>query len=342
MLFVNKKYESLNSLLNEKLSPEKVDEFSDWLKSDDAEMLDDNDFNTYKTELKSLGNLSKNENIFDNRGIVETARKEFIKVLTKNDALDLLSRCNSVKCNEFINGNDISEVLGISSKLCGELAQIHNTKKAGDGQQKSVNEGDFEVLLKFFLEGGKDASHGDVRCSEGILEIKSSKNARPGKRRTDVDKIIYKLDDLLSNEDVPQGNRYKGKGTITVKDFFEINSDYIRKAGNNAVAEALVNGVCDQYEVTDRSSLISSAKAFLTDLNSANIRDLIGCLQLAAYSTKEKFTHIVFFKGVTSTRYKCLKKEDLLNFNLVSENLTISTLGSGKNDGDGVAKIGLK
>lgn len=352
MLFVNKKYESLDKLLNERLSQNEIDEFSDWLaNSDEADELENGKLDEYKNKLQGASLANKYySDLFDGHGIDKDTAEKFITICAKYVAKtkdvkidDILEKCGKFKFSALKKYGNIFDEFKIDHGLGASLAELKNT--SAKGKKKRSQEGEFEVLLRFFLDGGGSVpdSRGDVKCSEGVIEVKASKDARPGGSYKDSSMIFSKIDEAI-NKNITNRSTAKYNGAEPLKAYFDNHIEDLENLEAATIAEAVVEGVCDLYGISsdeDKNTLKTSAKEYFTAVNYNLLKNLIGLTELAAYTLLSAFDYIIFFKD-TGGKYKYYDKEELFKFGSLASELHITAIGAGKNDGDAVAKIGLK
>src|SRR5574344_1115103 len=212
MLFINKRYESLDKILNladknEELTEAGFTKLKDLIigDKDKAEILNDDDIELYKNAIIDAGlknSLAKYDDYFD---VHELAlyKSDIIRIFLYNkeyNALDMIIKSHDngiISVNDIKNKSNIYELCKGFENSAKEIASLD--KSAGG---KSV--GRFEVLLRFILKNGKTPEIGDVGVGNKVIEVKACSNkdgAHPsfqGQANKEGSTLFSKLDDVFN------------------------------------------------------------------------------------------------------------------------------------------------
>lgn len=330
MLIVNKKYESLDSLL--KTEADEIDEgitdkgftkFKKSLKSSpEAELLSDSEVDNYSKAVTRYAHkqiMNSYDDFFNKHGIAEQKEK-IIDVFLKNDnsekLKEIIEEDGVVSESEFRSGSDLNV---LCDGFKDEAKIIASWAGTADG--KAV--GPYEILLRMILKNGNRPKEGDVGIGSKTIEVKGtnggkkgSSPAHPSFQGMESDKVIFvKIDEAFNSlkpnkksKGLPQLVENPGSVNYTQENnidaFNNLLKEYCDRGGKvESIMSAIVDGVSEQYAPWNKGGkgpLVSVSNEYMKILKSfaikpTELRDLIGRMQVCAYCS-----HYAYFMVINS------------------------------------------
>lgn len=301
------------------LSQKSINKISDYLENDPN--LADADVDEYIKLISQHAKLSMHSNkidyksYFTSHDMSEKAVIPFLNLFSKSDKLDELN--NVIENKTTIS--DINTSGNFYNEFCkGWEKEAQIIAQWNDGalvQRSSAAVGKFEILLKFVLKDIISGCKGDVNLSSGEMEVKAilKKGGHPLGQGYNVKKPQEICSYIDKNLFGTENNTYYF--AVRDKDAFKLfNENLVKsKVDKKDLAKCIVDAVCYQYNINPLSNLYGSAISYLSSLMTNkgvssvyDIINLIGCIQLCIYASKEAFNYF-FIVDVNSGNYVCLK-----------------------------------
>lgn len=279
MLFINNKYESLQSILehtnvvnevevaDEEISNKGFTKLKKAIQSDPkADVLsdDDQEIDNYKNTVIKYGvnkALSKYDNFFTAHNI-ESAKKYILEVFSENNDYDELEQIFKVGYKFTIDqllsksGGNLYD----DADLCGNFKKSAMKIARNEGISGGIATGKCELLLRMMLDGGRAPSSdesGDVKVGNDSLEVKATSKtsfAHPSVPKTQKEEAVYTI---IDEEFTAKGVKldYKpGKCNYAsdsgIKVFNDNLKQYFKKKSGGKfgdLAKAVCEGIKVQY-----------------------------------------------------------------------------------------------
>lgn len=374
--------------INEELSNKNIETLKNYINDDN---FDDMIAIVKKHSSKTGVDLDSYDTFFKKHGISElnwgrknTAIKQFVNLFSEEDNLDKLTEI--VKNDGVVSINDIAETGNIFKDYCDDFLEEAKTI-ASWTNSKSANAGPCELLLKFIIKEANSKKTGDVTIYDdeemevkaSTISGKSSSNSgghaagqRGNIRNTWA--IYYHLNNELfkietSNAEADKLKYFQNKDGVQ-----ELNAT-IKEKGLTIedVAKGIVDALCFQYnfitnEKNSKNSLKHVGKLYDAAIklakdisknnefnSSADVFNLVGCIQLYLYSQIEGFEYffaVLVDKNVDNESdkngfYFCVKNcqddnSDLLDFNKILTHIKFGALDSTTTTQGRTGKIYIK
>ncbi len=351
MLFINNKYESLQSILerskavnevevaDEELSETGLDDMTSFLKSPEASGLSDDDTGKYKAYLKSQSisklNKEKYDDFFSKRKIDynDDVSSDFIGLFTRYDQIEALDYVVDAGANGgIINLSSLKRAHNIYDVVINKwptndkenarkiLEVMRTWKKPGQ-----PSEGQFEVLLRFVLKGGgREGSTGDVTVGKTKMEVKGCTVQTGAKMKGEVDGNVLDqfipVKTLFNTLEEDKNIIYSGKGSeLFAKRLDNFKSDdgedkYIK------VARAIVEGAASQVtEDISNECVSATAKALQSGFS---ITSVLGCVHLFYYHLATNFNALIV---INQDNGDCFYTEKFLDFSDLINHIKFSS-----------------
>lgn len=327
MLIVSKEHKSINELVNEDLSEDGLHMLLHALERDPKVDLNDENVEEYAKAIKSYvikNDIDKKYGKFFTNHDIAHHKDAIVKAFMDKHREDLLAKIITPNGNDnddglidledLNNGEDIYTVC--KSKVKGTdddkeaLNDILKSITGISGKSVSGNlEGDYETLLKLIIKGSSGSKSSDLQVGGDTIEVKKVGGhvGTTGVRQNEaifpfIDKVFGINDGKTLNYSLDRNNR----------EFNKRLDDY--KGNREDIRDAIVSGVAHQYKLekpTEAMKRIAKLYSFSSKVSSAEIKQLIGHLQLAAYLDTIRATKFIVFDRLGN--YVLINKEDIVN-----------------------------
>lgn len=307
--------------LEEYISDDNIDEYIKLIKRHGASLGIDNDSYDNFFEIHGLSKLNWGRN--------NSAKKQFVKLFSEEDHLDILT--SIVKNNGVLSIKDVEENGNIFNLCKIEDNDFSDEAKtiATWTNSTSANAGPCEMLLKFILKEGRTFKSGDVGIHDGEdkeMEVKAAttgKNASgghaAGQKENNGQKIrgawsIYlylnkNLFNLGDDNAIADKSAYF-QNDNGIKNFNQLIKDNKLDKDDKSLktlSNGIVDALCFQYNfITNEKESKNSLKTvdelydaayiycksiYDNGFKRQDLFNLVGCIQLYLYSQIEKFDY---------------------------------------------------
>lgn len=267
--------------------------------------------------------------------------KSILKTLSEGESIELNDLL--IKTDNIYSGN----IYDVIIKKFGSFDDENNIRKclqklaALDFKNKN-SRGIFEILLELFLSGERIDTNGDITRPNYRMEVKGPTGRMIGQYDTNIQNMAEGVKGYVSTWDIDIDHLIEEKGVFSsnksINKLFNGEDSLCKYLNTNNLFNLIQWALICQFEGNPKhfddqlikklqigdeikNAIIKEINGLIRYVDAAKLRILMGCVQLYYYKQKDKFSHIIIFKGsskensVSRGDYIILDENNLNNIN---------------------------